>query len=104
MLLKTREFVEQSLRISSKSNYLKPQSLWRQPLFKGRHPICPSLGARRRTSALLLSGSSMIFNKLKFIELTSDYGDFPGHLDASFFSMTISSLFVFIRSCCASMC
>ena len=74
MLLRTKEFVEQSLRISSKSNYLKPQSLWRQPLFKGRHPPCaPSLGARRRTSVLLLSGSSMIFNKLKFIELTLIY-------------------------------
>ena len=69
MLFRTREFVEQSLRISSKSKFLKPQSLWRQPLFKGRHPLPPPRRGPVAGLVLLLSGSSMIFIKLKFIEL-----------------------------------
>ena len=53
MLFRTKEFVEQSLRISSKSFCFKPQSLWRQPLSKGRHPHFCSLSNVHRTFSFI---------------------------------------------------
>ncbi len=70
-MLSPREFVEPSLRISSKSVCLNPQSLRDSPLLRGVTLLFPpSPGGLSQDKSCSKSGCSMKFNELNFIELT----------------------------------